>query len=1014
MNPEIKAKLAEFLERLYCSTDVPLKELEIASFKSAEPLPFADRLRGKKSSPKEGEVWAKKLFDCAWMKFSCALPKSLERKNLALKLDVNGEMLVVDAKGNPLQGLTCKASKFCDSLGKPAKRIFIPSAAELEKSRITVWADCALNDLFGRLKGDGKIACARLVRINPEIRSLYYLFEHAFDWLCALGPKSNPETAASLQNALLETAGLFGENLESLSEGSPEIPKAKKILEKALFKKRARPKLEISAIGHAHMDLAWLWPIRETKRKLARTFATVLALQKRYPQYVYGASQPQAYLWMKREYPSLYARIKEAVARGKIEPLGAAWVEPDCNLPSGESLVRQMMLGREFFKGEFGVEPEYFWIPDSFGYSPQLPQILLKSGVKYFITQKISWNTVNKFPHHSFVWEGIDSSRVLAHMLPEDTYNSPAAPRSLLKIEKNYAQKDASNNALMAFGIGDGGGGPGEEHLERILKNKRVCGLNKIKNRSVKSFLKDLEKESANFPVWRGDLYLERHQGTFTTQGRNKKHNRICENLLFQAEWFAYVLERMSNKKAETEFLKDLWSEFLLYQFHDILPGSSIERVYKESCAGYEVVEKKLREYIDKCAAKIGGLLGFKAVFNTTSWLAKKRLGSSEISVPKLGFAPLKSARAAPRASARKGVLENEKLAVKFNSKGEIFSFIDKNSKLDFADKSRPANVFMVYDDFGDAWDFGNGYRSNKRRAMKIVSSKFHMEDSSAVADFEFEYGSSKLRERAVLDGGADTLKLEISLDWRDRRKMLRYVFPLGIKAQKSVSEVAFGSYERSANDATKWRRARLETPAHQWAALRSKNRAFAVLNDCKYGHRLKDSSIEVGILRCVPRPGEPLVSVSDKPEDVDDFSRDFADLGRQSFALSLYPMPEGLDRAKVSARARALNSVFKVSEIKGAKAASEIPEAGASFVEISNPAVELVAMKPSQDGKAWVARFVNLNPAEELADLNFAFKPSKVELADLSERAIKKTEGLRGVKFGAHEIKTFKLFYKF
>ena len=998
MNDKSREKFSEILNDLYERVSSNVAPLKMEAYRSSEPLKFEDRFRGERLLDlKESDKWGVNLFDCAWFRFDVDIPDGVEGE-LALKIDLNGELFIADDGGEPLEGLTCKSSTFCESLGKPAKRFFLLPDSLKGRRKFSVWADCAFNDLFGRAQGDGRIACARLVAINRDIWKLYYNYEQAFDWLFSLS--ENSELSAKLERALAEASELIGADLKS------NLGAANDILEKVLFEGAPRPKLKVYAVGHAHMDLAWLWPIRETKRKLARTFATALSNIKKYPGYVFGASQPQGYEWMKEDYPKLYLRIKEAVKSGSIEPLGAMWVEPDCNLPSGESFIRQIICGKKFFREEFGIEPNFFWIPDSFGYSPQLPQILSKSGVKYFITQKLSWNMINRFPYHSFWWEGIDSSRVLAHMLPEETYNSPAAPRSLAKIASEYAQRDVSDFALMAFGIGDGGGGPGVEHLERIEKNNRVSALPEILNRPVSEFLEKFEAQADSFPVWRGDLYLEKHQGTFTTQGLNKRHNRICETLLREVEFLMYLADMAMAQKPDRAALGEIWREVLLYQFHDILPGSSIERVYVESCARYEILEGRLREMKRGLIGKLRGIFGADAVFNTTSWEVELPLGRSKLKIPQLGLASKSLAVEAQDFSSRKSgerLLENDFLRVEFDEGGAIVSFVEKSSGRDFASRERPANIFNVYADKGDAWDFGYGYRDNPPERARLVSSRLEAGATAPELHLDFEFKNSKISEIIALEGGE--LKLDITSDWRDRDAMLRLVFNLNFKARKSISEVAFGYYERAADDSTSWRRARIETPAHQWVAMEAEDCALAVLNNGKYGWRLKDDSIECAILRCVPRPGEALVAACDKSSNSGDENRDYADLGRQSFKLALLPAAGKFDKSMAVALSRKLNCEFD------ADCASESPaQKSLSFVEISNPNVELAAMKPAEDSDAWVARFVNLSEGESRCDVDFFFKPEKIEELNLSEEVLGGYDSLRNLVFKPFEIKSFKL----
>ncbi len=969
-----KHLLSELYEKI--SEDLELSSINITAYKSPEPLKFADRFLGKEERVFEGKAWSKKLFDCAWMRFDISIDDEEISKGLALKIDINGELCIVDDEGNPLQGLTCKSSDFSEILGKPAKRLYEIPAHLLKSTKFSIWADCALNDLFGTFKNNGILACAKVVKIDETAQRLYADFDYAisaaYDFENAVKNQEAMKLAISAASKLIKKDF----NANKLA--------ACKALEKEIFIKGKRPKFEVSAIGHAHMDLAWLWPIRETKRKLARTFATALTLIEKYPFYIYGASQPQSYLWMKEDYPKLYERIKKAVSVKRIEPLGAMWIEPDCNMPSGEAFVRQIILGKKFFKDEFGIIPNFFWIPDSFGYSPQLPQILLKSGVKYFITQKLSWNLINRFPHHSFWWEGIDGSKVLAHLLPEETYNSPALPRSVMKIERTYAQKDVSNKALMAFGIGDGGGGPGPEHLDRIAINAKSDSLPEIKVEAVSKFLKEFEKDAKKFPNWKGDLYLERHQGTLTTQGLNKYYNRRCEGLLRDAEILCYHLEMLSKKKQDTKFLEEIWKEVLLYQFHDILPGSSIKRVYDESQARYKAIVESLQNYIESSAAKISELadLGDYTAFTTESH-----------------FFSLYG-KVSDNKAVKNNILENDFLFVKFNKAGNLVSLKDKKSGKEFIDKKNFANEFLVYADNGDAWDFGYDYRNQTPEKMSLESAKIIFNEELKLT---FKYKNSTLVQTIKLDN--KVLRFDVNLDWQEKRKMLRVRFPLGFKAKKSMSEVAFGYYEREVDDANLWRKARIETPAHQWVNMQGADEGLALLNNAKYGFRLKDNAIEMAILRCVPCPAGALVFATDKLEARNKVKDDFADVGSQEFSYELFPHIGDFEVSEIVKRARHLNSeiIYPFAEGEAISVLSLVPQ-------ITNENVELAALKPAENGKGWIARLVNISAKKVTASMKLQIDPKNISEVDLSEKEICKNASLKNIKFTPFEVKSFLL----
>lgn len=403
----------------------PLKEkiyseiaaLQIEAWISKEPLSYSNRKCGEYKRLSIGESWSSELFDCAWFRFSCSLPDELKNENLYALLDVNGEMLVVDSSGNPVEGLTNQCSTFDESLGQPGKISY--ELPDQQGNEVEIWADAGLNDLFGVIQDEGKIVRASLVIRNENRHRLWF----DFSFLISLAETMDTD---SKEYKLLES------NLQKASEmlnsyTDKEIQKCSTLLESHIYSRKAgvenKSDLKISAIGHAHMDLAWLWPLRETIRKGARTFATALRSMERYPDYKFGASQPQLYDWIKSHYPDLYERVKEKIAEGRWEVQGGLWVECDLNLVSSESIIRQFLYGIRFYQKEFGIRVNSLMLPDAFGFSAALPQIMSLAGIDYFITMKPAWNLINKFPYHSFIWKGIDGSEIPAHILPEGTYN---------------------------------------------------------------------------------------------------------------------------------------------------------------------------------------------------------------------------------------------------------------------------------------------------------------------------------------------------------------------------------------------------------------------------------------------------------------------------------------------------------------------------------------------------------------------------------------------------------------
>ena len=777
--PQI-SRIDRTLSRLPHLVYAPLSELTAEAWVTPEPVPFAERQSGAHHALKPGDTWGK-LWDCAWFHFTGTVPAEAAGQNVVLLLDINGEGLVVDADGNPVQGLTGVRSGFDYSLGRPGKRILpLRNPAEGGET-VDVWVDAGNNDLFGGLPNGGALAEASVAVRRDDIQALCFDLEVLRELLEHLPPAK--ARAARVLGALYDAVLLLPQRGTPTPE---EVAAARAMLAPELNRRGGDPALTVSAIGHAHIDLAWLWPIRETIRKGARTFATALRMMERYPDYVFGASQPQLYLWMKEFYPDLYAQVKARVAEGRWEVQGAMWVEPDANVPSGESLVRQILYGKQFFRDEFGVDVTNLWMPDVFGYSGSLPQILRAAGLTTFMTQKLSWSEVNTFPHHTFHWEGIDGSRVLVHMPPEGTYNSSAAPRAIARAEENFLDKAVSDRVLVLFGIGDGGGGPGEEHLERLARERDLQGLAPVVQEPSQVFFDRLEENSARYPVWRGELYLEKHQGTLTTQARNKRGNRKLEFALRELELSASRAFLTHGAAYPNDALDRIWKEMLLLQFHDILPGSSITRVYNESLPRYAALLAKVEELTAAADAACLGAGELPIAVNSLSWDREEWLKDSGgnwrlASVPALGTALLPPpADTLPRVSASKAGLENEHLLVTFDASGNLVSVYDKANHREALSAGQTGNTLAVYEDFGDAWDFAADYAAAPPAHLALTVAEAYTDGPQAVLKQTRTFGASTLTQEIFLMAGSRRLEFQTQVDWQEDNRMLRAFFPAG------------------------------------------------------------------------------------------------------------------------------------------------------------------------------------------------------------------------------------------
>jgi alpha-mannosidase len=998
--------------------------LDIHAWWSKEPLPFTERTAGKPLTLAIGDKWGD-LFDCAWFRFTGEVPASAVGQHVVLLLDVNGEMCVFDAHGVPARGLTSMSSGYDFSLGEPGKRVLQIAERAQGGERIDVWADAGCNDLFGELHNNGTVREAAIATCDDDVRGLYYDFEVLLDFLKAL-----PENSPRYQQIL---TGL-NDVVPLLYRGIPTVAQeARAILAPLLAKRGGDPSLRVSAVGHAHMDLGWLWPIRETVRKGARTFSTAIELAERYPDYVFGASQAQYFLWMKQRYPALYAKIKDKVREGRLEPQGAMWVEADTNVSGGEALVRQLLQGKRFFQQEFGVDVRYLWLPDVFGYSAALPQLLKLADVDYFSTQKLSWSLINAFPHQSFHWQGLDGTKVLTHMLPEETYNSPAAPRSVRKIEQNYRDSGVSSRALMVFGIGDGGGGPGEEHLERLTRLKNLADLSPVTQESAADFLDKWQVDADRFATWVGELYLERHEGTLTTEARNKWYNRKMELALRELEWTAVLANLATGAPYPADFLTETWREVLLYQFHDILPGSSIKRVYDESVARYQAMYRDVTARIADnhrlVAAQVdtAGMAQPVAVFNALSWEREEWVPLEgqwlRVAVPPLGYTVVDAAVIAPvgesaarNLTATPTMLENDFLHVAFAADGSITSLFDKRANREVIPAGQAANRLAVYADFGDAWDFPMDYADQTPRAMQLVSADAHVDGPTAVLLQVYRIGHSELVQEIVLTAGSPRLDFVCHLRWREPKTMLRTSFPIAVHADEATYEVQYGHLRRPTHRNTTWDLAKDEVAAHKWVDLSQGDYGVALLNDSKYGHKIKrnDSGccvIDLNLLRSVPYPGSTRLHPTDVAPGEPHHA--FTDQCDHLFTYVLYPHAGDAVAGGVIKAGYALNVPLRVVPLEshaGESAANRGNATQSAFVQIDAPNIVVEAVKQAEDSADIIVRLYESEHRAAKATVWFGFPVAAVKEVTLLERplhALPVDDDTVTLDFRPFEIKT-------
>ncbi|MFH1074174.1 MAG: alpha-mannosidase [Candidatus Firestonebacteria bacterium] len=1000
-----ESRIDKFIQELWSQVYEETVPLKSVFAKSADPVAFSKIKTLKFRKAKKGEPWGLN-WDSAWFKFNAVIPSSWKGSEVMAVLDLGGEAAVFSKDGTPLTGLTSLFSKW----GMKRRKALYPIKEKASgREKVSLLVEAAANYLFGN-----QVKCtfkqADLIKFNRKKWELYHDCFFLYDLMLNL--PENSGRRAKILFGLNKIINNYYFGRES------EVKKCRELAEKLIYNGANASAPLVSAIGHAHIDTAWMWPLRETKRKVGRTFSTAIKMMEEYPDYKFGASQAQLYQFCKENYPKLYEKIKKAVKAKRWEVQGGMWVEADCNLISGESMVRQFLHGKRFFKQEFGVEVDNLWLPDVFGYSAALPQILKKCGVNYFLTQKISWSQFNKFPHHTFNWEGLDGTRVFTHFPPADSYNSVYEPQELLKAQNAFLEKDRANRWIYLFGFGDGGGGPSRHELEFSKRVKNCEELPKVTQEFAKDFFPKCEKDIKDPLTWKGELYLEFHRGTYTTQARNKKYNRKSELLLRDAE----LLSSLNLKNYPAKELDRLWKLVLLNQFHDIIPGSSIPWVYKDSLKQYEDITKSgeeivvsgLRTLCEKIDTK--GFGKPVVIFNSLSWtrsglvlLPKIKGGFKDnlegtvvtqetkdgllarVDVSPLGYAvyfsdnTIEKNKTASDLKVNKNLLENSLLRVKFSKDGQVFSIQDKETGRESVKTGGFANVFKIFDEKGeDAWDTHIYHEEQKYASPKLVKSEV-IEEGPLRASIRQTWKvseSSSIIQEIRLESRSKKVEFFTKLEWTEREKLLKVYFDTSINSLKAKYEIQYGHVERPAHRNTSWDMAKFEVCAHKWMDYSEEGYGISLLNDGKYGQGIKDGTMSLTLLRS-PKPPDPALIHGIKPASEDDT---VTDQGLHEFTYVLYPHTGSIIEAKTVQAGYELNTPLRTALLgKGSK--GKLGRAH-SFYSVDNESVIIEAVKKSEEGNDIIIRMYEAYGKSGKAVLTVAneLDIKKVELVNMLE----------------------------
>ncbi len=943
-----------------------------------EPVRFEDRLSLTYRTYELQESWGN-LFDCAWFIITGKLNdfSDISKDELFIKLDVSGEALLFNKHGVPMKGFTNGSSVFDRAHGEPGK-IYYQITELIEKDgSFELWFDAGANDLFGSLQNQGRIISAEIVERNKDIRNLYHDFSTLFDLLDSMN-----QTEKSYQPLFNDLRSVY---IEVIYEKSNWMVNSKKIADKWLNKK-SNETLNVYAVGHAHMDLAWLWPLRETRRKVGRTIANVLDMLDRYPDYIFGISQPQQIEWLRQDYPDLFKRFKHYVDLNRIELQGGMWVEPDTNVSGGESLIRQVHYGQTYYEEHFGKKVNNLWLPDVFGYSGNIPQIMKRSGLDFFMTTKISWNLVNKFPYHSFIWEGIDGSKVMTHMPPEGTYNSSIRPNKLKYMSKNYVEGKDIPIALNLFGIGDGGGGPGYEHLERINRTKDLESLPKIKIRKASDFFNDLSHYANKMNTWKGELYLENHQGTLTSQAELKKTHRFMESRLRTVEM---LLTHYGFYDTYKNTLDGIWKEHLLYEFHDILPGTSIKRVYNECLARYEVLHNMLDDILSQTFDTFtkNPTIDSKP-FNPNIFPVEHviKLGSSYIVYH---LAPLSNQVNGLEIYKQNGLVTNTDIELKdyvisFDEKtGQIDKIIHKVTKKNLLVKNH-ANILSVYQDLGDAWNIMDHYRKQEPSLMKLINRKMASYGRFLEIVQTYIFKESTLVETVLIDQEKNQITFDHDVDWQNVGYMLRTNFPLNIKTDEALFDIQFGEIKRPRTTNNSIEEAKFEVCGHQWASIYDGTYGASLINNGKYGFHVQHDAFDMNLLRSTNYPAVN------------------GDIGKTSYKYALVLHDKNHVDAKIDELAAEFNSYYpyfnSVLEDK-------------AFFTVNHPDIDYSAIKEAYDEKGIIIRFYEKHGSHTKLNIYWKKTPKKVYITNLVEEIEEELVG-NEVTFNPYQIQTLKVVF--
>ena len=972
----------------------------------------------------------------AWFRRRITIPREFTGKQVALLLDLPESLLYVN--GKPYQGID-----------QHHQEVLLTTRARTHQTYLL-----ALEAYSGRKKDLSTFNAAHLAVLNTTARALYHGLIALRDLEKIVG-QANPESKEI--HELIRQTLIFLKYFKPEGEEYPNaIGRAYSFLLRTL-ENDYRTDIQglVHLIAQSHIDVVWLWRLRETKRKCARTFSTALRLMEEFPELSFAQSQALYYEFTKESYPQIYKEIRQRVSEGRWHPIGSMWVESDCNIPNGESLVRQILYGKRFFKREFGLDSDVLWLPDTFGYSWSLPQIMKRSGVKYFFTTKLTWNDTTKFQHNTFWWQGIDGSKILTHE-PAVGLEGSVTPKDIKKSWDALLEKERNPHTIQTFGYGDGGGGPTKEHVETARVLRTIVGLPPSTLSTVRDFFKTVEERSGELETWNDELYLERHRGTYTTHGWVKRENRQAEVALYVTELLSVlgmIYGRTSlSRRYNQRDIESAWKKLLVNQFHDIVPGTAIADAYEDTRKDFgairstcERIQQGALAALVKAEKKRARSFHF-SVFNALNWkrsdyvvlevrsreknlavtdsrgkfvehqVIQRRNGVAHLlcyleDIPPCSFLGLAVGPGSPALTVEtewkisNRLVDTPLYRLRLDSKGRISSIHDKAMRRELIAKNERANQLQAFRDAPkqwEAWEIDPEYAREQFDLLKFKSVKV-VESGPLRGTLRLDHRSdngSRVTQDISFYHKSRQIDFRTRIRWKETQTLLKAAFPLAVKTNAATYEIQFGAIQRSTRPTDARQKAKYEVPAQQWADLSEQKFGVSLLNDCKYGYDAHENTLRLTLLRSphYPHALDPL-RLSDSK---------VTDQGDHVIGYSLYPHAGDWRTGGSVHRAREFNVPLLI--VPGTT------EGLPPFIQLSSPGIVVDSIKRAEDTDDVILRLHEGHGQTTKATIEFGPKIEQAAECDLLENelgALKPARSRLALKFSPFEIKTLKVKFK-